>query len=416
MKSVPQIIQIISRDTSPPLYNLVEHFWFQIFGNGEVAVRSLSFIFFLLAAFFVYKIGEHFWDKKTGLLAGVLTLLNPFFFTYAFEGRMYSIMAFGVVGSMYFFIKKNWPGHVVLTLVALYSHHFAIFAVFVQGLWFLREFFFGKRALALPMFKSFAAIGLLYLPWIIPLYNQTKMVAGGFWLGRPTLTDLKKLIYDYLAKGIPHSLDSLALWTVWATLILRRWGKDVGKTAFLILWFLVPILATWTLSQKFQPIFYNRYLLYTIPAAMLILASNLRKISYPAIALLIAVFIVVDTAYFTHPTKQPFREVAAYVTETKQGDDYLINWNSAAHHLWETKYYKIPGPIFVPAGKEIPFFAGTALMEPTDIIHAIPGKRLPKRVIAITSGPVEEVVLPNYTFKEYRQFGDIKVVWLALTK
>ena len=107
MKPIPEIVSIIARDTSPPLYNLTENFWFRIFGSSEVAIRALSFFYFLIAVFFVYKIGKYFWGKKTGILAAVLTFLNPFFFIYAFEGRMYSLLAAGVSASMYFFIKST---------------------------------------------------------------------------------------------------------------------------------------------------------------------------------------------------------------------------------------------------------------------------------------------------------------------
>src|SRR3989304_8622740 len=105
MKSIPEIISIVARDTSPPLYNITEHLWFQVFGTSEVAIRSLSFLYYLLAIFFVYKIGAYLWNRKTGMLTAVLAFLNPFFFIYAFEGRMYSILALGVTASMYFFIR-----------------------------------------------------------------------------------------------------------------------------------------------------------------------------------------------------------------------------------------------------------------------------------------------------------------------
>ena len=85
MKPVDQIFSIISRDTSPPLYNLLEHFWFKTVGSSEVSIRSLSFLFFLIACLFVYKIGKHYWDYRTGILAAVLTAINPFFFFYAFR-------------------------------------------------------------------------------------------------------------------------------------------------------------------------------------------------------------------------------------------------------------------------------------------------------------------------------------------
>ena len=435
MKSLPEILKIIAKDTSPPLWNIWEWFFFRLFGTSEIVIRSLAFIFFLGTVFITYKIGELLWGRRTGILAGLLTFLNPFFFTYAFEGRMYSILTLGVTASMYFFIKilrsenkvktSDKVGYVIATLWAMYSHHFAIFAIFLQGLWFIWEYLFGKRETAKKIFKLFLFVGIGYLPWILPLYNQTKMVGGGFWLGTPNFTDLVALISSYLAVGITTyeillinlKLYSMALISVLATLIIRRWSKDFKITLFLASWFLFPILATWIVSQFFQSIFFNRYLLYTIPAAMLILASNKRKYSAILIGVILIVFAIIDFHYFTHPTKRPFRELATYVKETRQEEDFLINWYSnGTHHIWETKYYDIAAPIYVPDGNELPFFVGTALMEESDIIQEIPEGV--KRVGVVTSGSPDEIALPSFTEEERRTFrplapggGEIHFVW-----
>lgn len=400
MKPVKDIITIIVHDTSPPLFNLTEHFWFQIFGSGEVAIRALVFLYYLIAVFFVYNIGKYLWDKKTGLIAAGLTFLNTFLFAYGFEGRMYSLLLATTTASFYFFIKKDWPKYVITTTLALYSHHFAIFAVFVQGIWFVKEFFWGKRKEALSLLKSFLAIGLLYSPWLIPLYNQTKMVGGGFWLGRPNLRDLGTLLLTYLS-------ISLIL------LAVRRWNQNLNKSIIPIAWFLVPILTVWLISQKFQSIFFDRYMLYTIPAAMLLAASERRIISRFALIITIIVFLSADIFYFTHPTKRPFKEFATYVLSVKKGDDYLINWNATAHHLWEAKYYGLSAPLYVP-WQSLPYFVGTALMTKDDVISSLPsGKAASKiyRIGVITSGPVEEVKLPGYTKGEVKEFGPLKFIW-----
>jgi hypothetical protein len=401
MKSLPEIISIIARDTSPPLYNISEHLWFGLVGTGEVAIRALSFFYYLIAIFFVYKIGKYLWDNKTAALAASLTFFNPFFFVYSFEGRMYSILAAGVTASMYFFIRKKWVGYVIATAVALYSHHFALFAVLIQFLWFLKEYFWGKRKTALQIFKSFVVVGILYSPWLIPLYNQTRMVGGGFWLGTPTLKDLGRLLLIYLNVGL-------------LALILRRWEKNLGKSILLVAWFLGPTLLTWEVSQKFQSIFFDRYLLYTIPPAMILAASERRSISLVAIFITIVVFFSADLYYFTHPIKRPFRELTTYVKEVKRGDDYLINWNSAAHHLWEAKYYGIPAPLYIPEGTKLPFYVGTALMTEGDIVSSLPKKV--NRVGVITSGPIEEITIPGYTKSEKKIFGTLKVVWLVRSR
>ena len=399
MKPIPEIISIIARDTSPPLYNLTEHIWFQIFGTSEIAVRSLSFLYYLIAVFFVYKIANHLWDKKTAILASVLTFLNPFFFIYAFEGRMYSILAAAVTASMYFFLTQKWVGYVLATSAALYSHHFSIFAVFIQGLWFLKEFFWGKRKVAYSILKSFVAIGILYTPWLIPLYNQIRMVGGGFWLGTPSVPDLGKLILTYL------NISLIAL-------ILRDWKKNFEKSVFLLLWFAGPIALTWLISQKFSSIFFDRYLLYAIPGAMLLVASQKQKFSKYFIAITLVFFLVAAFYYFTHPIKRPFRDLSTYVQTTLEDGDFILNWYSnGTHHIWETKYYGIGGPIYVPSGGELPFFVGTALMEKDDIITALPA--VSGRIGVVTSGPIEEVNLPGYTKKEDKEFGTLKFLWFS---
>lgn len=432
MKSVPDILKIISRDTSPPLWNIFEHFAFQEFGTGEIVIRSLSLIFFLGAVFFTYKIGSLLFSRKTGLFAAVLTFLNPFFFTYAFEGRMYSIMALGVAASMYFYIRSffgesgKWIriGYIFSTLWALYSHHFAIFAILLQGVWWLYELVFGRRQTAKRIFKSFIVIGIGYTPWLIPLYNQTKMVGGGFWLGTPTLIDLRTLFYDYLGQGIKNKdlvlpivnqpFYEIALYATLASMVLRKWWKSIKKNIFLVMWFAGPIILTWIVSQKFQSIFFNRYLLYTIPAGMLVLASNRTKISIFLLSVLIIIFGVIDFNYFTHPTKLPFREMATYVKETVRPGDFFINWYSnGTHHIWETKYYGFDAPIYVSGDGELPFFVGTALMEEGDVIRDIPDNT--ERVGVFTSGSNEEVNIPGYKQESVKDMSGLKFMWYLKT-
>lgn len=425
MKSLPEILSIIANDTSPPLWNITEHIAFQLFGTAEIVIRGLAFSYFLATIFFVYKIGKYLFSGKVGILAAILTFFNPFFFTYAFEGRMYSILALGVTASMYFFLKLRNPkdnnlstkvGYVVSTLWAMYSHHFAIFILVIQGMWFLYELLSGKRKTAVLLLKVFIAVGVGYIPWLIPLYNQTKMVGGGFWLGTPTIPELIGLLTKYLGAGIEHSYMSIAVALTLIALAIKRWWPLKKSDFFLISWFLGPIVLTWAVSQVFQSIFFDRYLLYAIPGAMLLASSRGRKFSGIIIGLLIVVFVTIDIFYFTHPVKRPFRELAAYVKSTRQETDYLINWNAGSHHLWETKYYDIPAPIYIPEGGELPYFVGTALMEENDIIHKFPDNI--NRVGVITSGSVDEINLPGYTeevtkvFKPKAKKGsDIKFVW-----
>jgi len=191
-----EIIKIVSRDTSPPLYYLCLHLWMNLFGSSEVAIRSLSFLFFLGTVFTVFLIGKFLWDKKTAILAAFLTFTNPFLFTYAFEGRMYAILVFTSTLAVYFFLKKNQLAFILASTAALYSHHFSIFILGFLGIWGLLEakFDFKKAWVVRPgLFTAF-----LYLPWLYPLYYQTSLVGSGFWLGRPKMIDFLKVGVKFL--------------------------------------------------------------------------------------------------------------------------------------------------------------------------------------------------------------------------
>ncbi|MCX7928473.1 MAG: glycosyltransferase family 39 protein [Patescibacteria group bacterium] len=429
MRPIPEILKIVSQDTSPPLWNILLHCTFQLFGTSEVVIRSLSLIFYILAIIFTFRIGSILWSKKTGAIAASLTALNPFFFMYAFEGRMYSILALGVTASMYHFLKiitrekgeitktTTKIGYVFWTLWALYSHHFATFALVAQGLWFLYEIALGNRKNGRILFKLFLFVGLGYIPWIWPLYMQITKLSSGFWLGKPDYEDLKILIYDYLAEGI-KSLDykipllnlpihKLALYSVFGILLTRKWWKGIKKSLFLLLWFFAPIATVWIISQYFTSIFYNRYLLFTIPSAMLILASLRSKLSIIPISLTIIIFGIIDFHYFVNPTKMPFREYSAYVKNILSEDEniFLINWNSSAHHLWESKYYKITAPLYLPNGNNLPYYVGTALMTEEDIIRKLPNA---SKIGVITSGNPDEVVFEGYKKTEMKNFEGLK--------
>lgn len=407
IKPVLEIIQIAARDTSPPLYYLLLHAWMNLFGISELTIRSLSFLFFLGTALTVYLIGCYLWDKKTALLAALLTLVNPFLFQYAFEGRMYSLLLLTSTLSVYFFLKKHKIGFILATAAALYTHHFSIFVVFFEALWTLGENLTKSPKEIFKKFLPFLAIGLLYLPWLYPLYYQTSLIGGGFWLGKPQLVDFKNLIWKFLAGSDENLLSQVALYSIYLVLLLRQWFEDKKKSVFLLGWFFTPLLATYLISQFFQSIFYDRYMLMVIPAGMLLLSSLRRQISFLPLVAMIFTLVIGNFQYFTHPAKRPFGELANFV---KQEVPSLprINYNAAAHHLFETKYYGIPAPIYSP--QALPFYTGTALMEEKDIIKTLPKE---PEILVITSENPEKVTLFEFRLEKSKKFDSLYLLWFA---
>ena len=280
-KSFGSMMQVVLKDTSPPLFYFLSFIWFRLFGSSEIAIRSLSFLFYLATSITVYLIGKTLFDRKTGIFASILTFFNPFLFPYAFEGRMYFCLLFFVVLSFYCLLRAYHWRYILSATAALYSHHFAIFALAAQFFWQLTRLVLSKEKSLVNLVKPYLIIALLYLPWLYPFYLQTSRVASGFWLGKPTINHLFGSIRNFLTANIPYSLgQKYAYLAGLATLIFRRWSKEKHLTDLLLLfWAFIPLLLTFLISQTKLSIFYERYLLYSIPPLMLILSSQRRKVS-----------------------------------------------------------------------------------------------------------------------------------------
>jgi len=404
-----RMLEIVVKDTAPPLYYILLFMWTQIFGHSEVAIRSLSVLFYLGTIFSVYLIAKKIWGKTTGFLAAFICLANPFLFPFAFEGRMYSILVFTVTLSFYFFITDNFWGYVLSSTMAIYSHHYAFLVLIFQFFWRLSHTKKLKKNWFI-FLKPYLLIGILYIPWLYPLYKQITMVSTGFWLGRPKLKDFFGLYLRYIAgERIIISWQKFLPILVILIFALKKW-KDKKKENLLLLgWVFIPGLLAFLISQGKTSVFYDRYLIFVIPGLAILLVGSFRKSSLFLFLLFSLPFLWLNYYYFSHPTKRPFRQLAEYVKQEAEEDVFLINFNGKAHHLWESKYYGLNAPLYIPEG-ELPYYVGTAQMTTKDIIRQLPEKN---RIGVITSEEPGSMKIPGFTLESYKKFGELSFCWFT---
>jgi len=407
------MIKIVAKDTSPPLFYILSFIWFKLFGASEISIRTLSLIFYSGSAVFSGLIAKELFGKKAGFLSALLVFFNPFLFPYAFEGRMYFSLLFFTVLSFYFLIKKNQWGYILATTAALYSHHFAFLVIPAQFLWKLKVWLREKKKL-FSLFKPFLFIALLYLPWLYPLYKQTTLVAGGFWLGKPTFNSLLNLFLNFLRDQPPYSWGKIIPLLSLLLFLGRKWKKDTFENDFLlILWAVLPPFLTFLISQTKLSIFYERYLLLCVPPLMILLSSQLRKAFLPFWLVLFLLYLSISNYHFTHPFKKPFRQFAQLVKEKQKEENfYLLNYNGHAHHLWESKYYQLHAPLYVP-NNALPFFVGTAQMTPADLVSHLPKN---KTIGFITSDPPETIEIEGYRQKTVYTVDSLSLVLFSPKK
>ncbi len=388
-----EMIGVVAKDTSPPLFYIIMWAWFKIFGSSEIAIRSLTLIFYIGTIALVYLIAKKLYNKKTAFISALLTCFNPFLFPYAFEGRMYFSLLFFTVLSYYFLVSKKRWGYILSAAASIYSHHFAFLVLLPQFIWLITDQPTKKNVLK--TVKDYLIIGALYIPWLYPLYLQTTLVSGGFWLGKPKPEDLVNIFLNFLNNKPLVRIHKFTPLIAGIILAMRKWQK---KDLLLVFWLVIPPVIAFAISQTSLKIFYERYLLYCVPPLAILLASRWRKISLPLITILAVFYLQISYWQFTKPFKKPFREFSNWV-KVNNPDIPIINYNGGAHHLWETKYYKIKAPIYSPGGP-LPFFVGTAQMKPEDVIYQLPEQNT---IGVITSNDPQSVSIPGYsTIDTYR--------------
>ena len=76
--------------SNPPLYYVMLHFWVQIFGTSEIALRSFSIPPSLGSLVLVYSLGRRLFSPTIALFALGILAISPFQISYAQEARTHA--------------------------------------------------------------------------------------------------------------------------------------------------------------------------------------------------------------------------------------------------------------------------------------------------------------------------------------
>jgi 4-amino-4-deoxy-L-arabinose transferase-like glycosyltransferase len=90
----------------PPVFILLMAASFKLFGFGIVQARMVSVFLGFLTVLFIYLLGLKLYNKKIGLLASFLLVLNPLFFLVSRTARMEIAVACFMVIALYFTVLR----------------------------------------------------------------------------------------------------------------------------------------------------------------------------------------------------------------------------------------------------------------------------------------------------------------------
>lgn len=129
--------------SDPPVFYLVLHWWMQLFGSSDLAVRLPSVISGVVLVFLIFRLSGILFSEQVAWIAAFLATFHPLFVRYSQEarGRMLA-MVFAVVATL-LFARIPWAaakgslrrvaltsGYAVSMILALLTHNMC-FGVFV---------------------------------------------------------------------------------------------------------------------------------------------------------------------------------------------------------------------------------------------------------------------------------------------
>ncbi len=382
-KSAGDIFYLMSQDVHPPLYNLLLHFWVQVFGTDIVFARTLSLAFFLLTLPFIFVLAKEAAGYSVAYLTTVLFALSPFALWYSSETRMYMLFTLATTWSNIYFLRvfrsrggQGKVGYLLATTLGLYTHYFFLLVVFVQTVYIFFKCLAQKRfillflALLTPPF-------LIFLPWAIYFLSHGLAASSQPVLARPSAYNLFQTFSDFLF-GFQNRTIEGVLVSLWPLLVIflfftfTRGGKIAGRDIdyFFLITF-APIILVF-MASFIRPVYLSRYLIFVLPTLFFLIAWSLSGFSGRMARFLIVGLLVIMVGLLLYqdftsstPAEENYRGVANYLSQNATPGDiiavsapftvYPLEYAYTGHARIDTipnwdRYVQGPIPPFTLAG------------------------------------------------------------------
>src|SRR5688572_15630524 len=186
----------------PPLFYVVLKFWIGLGGESVYWLRLLPVAFSVLAvAPFLYLCRELKLPREVTILALMFLAVNGSLIKYTQTVRMYSMLMFLSLLSMWLFARyfnrgKSFIWLVIANILLVYTHYFGWLVI-------------GSEVIALLIFQRIkwrrmvtmvAIVFASFLPWIIAVWRAA---SGGSevgqnigWMSRPKLYEMMTFLFD----------------------------------------------------------------------------------------------------------------------------------------------------------------------------------------------------------------------------
>jgi len=352
-----EVGKLLTRTNSPPLYYLLLRGWVAVAGASEAALRLPSALAGMLFVAAVIWVGREIFDARIGLWSGGVAAVAPMHIYYSQEARAYALLTLLLIlthGLLWRALQRNtwsrWTLVAVATLLALYTHYYAILGLLPGALlvWIWWEHVPWQRYLGAMLVGV-----LLFLPWIVWAFVLTTHQDGLKWMGEmwqrtPPLLAIPRSL-EVLALGaqaglLPIKLKRLLGLTLLLLLglwVAVPWGDGrLGlaglrqRKAWLALLLAFPLGVLWLVSFYRAAYVVGRHDLIAFPAYSLLLGLALCKLQRvhkagPLLAAIVALLLAIPigtklSRYYGSPSKGEGRLTAEVLHAGVEDEDVVV--------------------------------------------------------------------------------------------
>ncbi|MFB6616618.1 glycosyltransferase family 39 protein [Streptomyces sp. NPDC056367] len=349
-RSTGELVDMLQNvDAVSGAYYLLLQAWISVFGDSPAMLRMPSALAMAGAAGFVVLTARRLFDRRTAVFAGVLFALAPAVSKYGQEARSYALVVLAATAATWLLLRAlerptvlRWlPYAVAVTASGLFHMISLLFlvphGVIVLGRWW------GTRFWRLPVSYAVTVVAALLPLTPLVLLGQRQVARQLGWVPVPHLRDLGGLWVGLIASP----LVSLALFA--AAALPLAWPRGRRQAVELGLVAVVPIPLAWIVSQGSSSYFIDRYLLFTLPAWVILAAAGLgalrpRRIGVAGLVLLVALGAADQRQLRTEHAKggTDGKRVAAVIAEQYKPGDGLVMGSSRVYMVDLMVEYYLP--------------------------------------------------------------------------
>ncbi len=349
MASAPiaQIPTLPGMDVHPPGFFATLHGWMRIAGNSEFALRYLSLVFSVLTVVLLVRFGRRMGGWRVGLTAGWLAALSPFYVAYAQEVRMYAMVTFFALASVYFQwevifgrrapARRNLVFYTMFSAAALYTHYFTLFLLAAENLLWLGWAIARWRQKSRWMAWLGGQIGALVL-FSPQLWIASRQIAGyanpnlqpptlGYFVAHSWQAYTLGLAFDPV-RAVPFLWVLAVLIVVGIIFSRNHYSLFTVHCSFLSVWLILPLMLYFIVLQA-RPSYEPRYMMLVTPSLFLLMGLVFAPKNWASTAMglaVAAIFVLGLHSYFTDTVffKDDSAGVANWLAAETTADDIVL--------------------------------------------------------------------------------------------